>query len=130
MLENAKNCGPYCLFEYLYRDAANYKAYGRIWLKGNISKYQKNVIIEKLHEGEFFIAEQLEIPALYDELYSLSSGPTNDDHVWHTFEGLQNYGANSLTEKVTYWGEAIDLYNAFNKVISWNISKSPHIYIV
>jgi len=129
MLEKAINSKSCCAFEYLYRDAANYKAYGRIWLKGNISKLQKYAIVGKLQDGDFFIAEQLEIPALYDELYSLSSGPTNDDHVWHTFVDIQNYEANPLTEKITYWGKAIDLCNAFNEVVGWDISKSPHIEI-
>jgi hypothetical protein len=37
---------------------------------------------------EFFIAEQPGIPPLYAELWKLSGGPTDDDHVWHRFYEL------------------------------------------
>jgi hypothetical protein len=72
-------------FEYLYRDASNYKSWGTLLLKGMVSASDEEQIKSHFESGEFFIAEQLEIPPLYADLWEFSSGPTGEDHVWHTF---------------------------------------------
>ena len=61
------------VFDYMYRDAANYKAYGPPLLKGEVTEEDQRRLKSKLESGEFFIAEQIGIPALYGELWSLSS---------------------------------------------------------
>lgn len=70
-----------CAFEYLYRDASNYKAFGVLLLEGKASNSHRAKIIEVLDGGEFFIAEQVGVPTLYEEL-SLLSGRFHNRINW------------------------------------------------
>ncbi len=76
---------PYTVFEYLYRDASNYKAHGRVWIDGNLSPAKRAEIVDCLEAQEFFVAQQAGLPSLEHLLYAYSDGPTDDDHGWHTF---------------------------------------------
>ena len=75
--------GKFSVFSYLYRDASNYKAFGLLLLKGTASADDVEIWRQHFESSEFFIAEQLGIPALYAELWAFSDGATEDDHVWH-----------------------------------------------
>lgn len=79
----------FSVFDYLYCDAGNYKAWGGLLLKGNASAAEAEALQACLNGGEFFIAEQVGVPALYEELWHYSDVPTEDDHVWHTFHALR-----------------------------------------
>ncbi len=79
----------YTVFEYLYRDASNYKAHGQVWINGILSAGQRAEIIDCLEAEEFFVAEQAGIPSLAHLLFTYSNGPTDDDHGWHTFVGFR-----------------------------------------
>ena len=70
-----------CVFQYLYRDAANYKAWGTLVLRGVATESDLEVLATHFESGEFFIAEQLSIPPLYAALWEISNGPGIDDHV-------------------------------------------------
>jgi len=63
-------------FDYMYRDAGNFKAFGTIVLKGYLSTGDQEIVCTSLDGGEFFVAEQVGVPALYDDLYKWSAGPT------------------------------------------------------
>lgn len=80
---------PYTVFEYLYRDASNYKAHGRVWLAGTAAADDHARIAACLHEGLYFIPEQLNLPALQALLFPHSDGVTDDDHSWHEFCALR-----------------------------------------
>jgi len=70
---------------YLYRDASNYKQYGNVVFSnaGNIEfEVIKNVIGRNLIDGEFFIADEWDLPPLFFE------DKNEDDHQWHEFESL------------------------------------------
>ena len=58
----------YTVFDYLYRDASNYKAWGSLLLEGAATVFDTARVSEVLHDCDFFIAEQVGIPALYDDL--------------------------------------------------------------
>lgn len=94
---------PYLVLEYLYRDASNYKAFGELWLIGSLSKEGRAALVDSLDSGEFFVAEQLGVPPLYEKL----GERTVDDHAWHTFVAFR--GEYHLPSEVTIWGKAIDL---------------------
>ncbi len=64
-----KPCTNYSIFEYQYRDACNYKAWGEILLQGNHSPTDAEKIKDSCDWNNTFVAEQLEIPTLYEELY-------------------------------------------------------------
>lgn len=101
---------PYLVLEYLYRDASNYKAFGELWLIGSLSKEGRAALVDSLDSGEFFVAEQLGVPPLYEKLFSESGGRTIDDHAWHTFAGFRDELV--LPCEVAVWGKAADLLEA------------------
>ncbi len=72
-------------FEYLYRDAGNYKAFGAVLLDGALSTEELEGVRNLFPNDGFFIAEQIGVPALYGQLYQWSDGPTQDDHCWQEF---------------------------------------------
>ena len=77
------------LFNYLYRDAGNCKVWGTIALDGAVVRKQWQAALAKLEAGEFFVAEQLGVPPLYQALYKWSGGPTLADHCWHEFVDIK-----------------------------------------
>jgi hypothetical protein len=116
----------YTVFEYMYRDAANYKAHGELWLNGSISDSEKSMIIEKLEAQEFFIAEQLGIPALYQELFNLSGGRTEEDHAWHMISGFRQEIAENKPEAEAIWGTSKELLDRFVSTTQWKPELSPN----
>lgn len=75
------------VFEYLYRDASNYKAWGSLLLEGIASSSQIEELRALMDERRYFIPQQVGAPPLQEQLYEYSRGPTEDDHVWHEFFG-------------------------------------------
>ena len=114
----------FSVFEYCYRDAANYKAYGQLLLKGSVSITDTQSLQRHFESGEFFIAEQLGIPPLYDDLWALSDGPTEDDHVWHTFHKLRPARSDEIAANV--FDTADNLISKIGAVVVWNQTLSPH----
>lgn len=114
----------FSLFEYCYRDAVNFKAWGSLLLEG----YADISVVEELKshfEGEvFFIAEQLNIPPLYSELWTFSGGPTPDDHVWHSFETLRPAETHEIERSI--FGTVESFVQAVRAVHVWNQKLSPH----
>lgn len=110
---------PITAFAYRYRDASNYKVDSSILLSGALTNSDKESIVGKLHDGEFFVAEQLGIPPLRQALFELSGGPNDDDHCWHEFVAF-------LDEPVVdepIWGSANELISGFSAVGDWNVSR-------
>lgn len=115
----------YSIFEYSYRDAANYKAWGRLLLSGQVTSEQINLLSSCLDSGEFFIAEQVGIPPLYKQLWKFSDGPTPDDHVWHTFHTIRPATYEDV-ESLPYWGHADKILSNLCTVTKWNLALSRH----
>lgn len=73
-------------FEYLYRDAGNYKQHGSIILQNPTSLDPKKVtdlIKQHLIDGEFFDPETFNVPRL--EIYNYDPELDND---WYEFERI------------------------------------------
>ncbi|MEI7526630.1 MAG: hypothetical protein WCJ95_19945 [Mariniphaga sp.] len=86
-------------FNYLYRDAGNYKESNEIIFSNRYSETIDKIeilISENLIEGEFFLPEQWEIPRL-----SFSNFSPYLDHDYHEFVSVE-----TTDEEVT---ESIDL---------------------
>ena len=84
-------------FNYLYRDAGNYKEFGEIIFTNQDSKSLDEielVIRKNLIEGEFFIPEKWNVPRLSFEDYSPEL-----DHDYHEFESIEITNENS-TENI------------------------------
>ena len=114
----------FTVFEYFYRDASNYKAWGSLILRGIATEHDTQTLRRRFDSGEFFIAEQLGIPALYAELHELSGGQTEDDHVWHTFHGLRKENSEDDITKV--FDTVSGFVGKIEEVKEWNLELSPH----
>ena len=115
----------YSVFEYLYRDAANYKAWGSLLLSGKPTQEDIAVLRACTESGEYFVAEQVGIPPLYEELWALSDGPTEDDHALHEFVELRTANKED-TETLPVFGELTKLLKTFRAVSKWDYSLSPN----
>ena len=112
-------------FDYLYRDASNYKAFGTVWLCSSLSETEWAELVSCCKNGQFFIAEQVGVPALYNTLFEDGGGPTEDDHAWHMIDGIREQL--SLPEDTNLWGEASTLLCAFRAAKgNWNPELSPN----
>jgi hypothetical protein len=112
-------------FDYMYRDAGNFKAHGSILISGRLSGGEKSRILDAMEANEFFIAEQLAIPPLYDALFQYSDGRISSDHAWHSFCGFRELDpVQALPEPI--WGQTHELVAAFEQIGEWDIFLSPN----
>jgi hypothetical protein len=75
---------PNILFEYLYRDASNWKQYGQAVFTNTSGTPLADIeaqIRASLHDGEWFKAETVDLETQY-----LGDHDTDDDHPWHEFD--------------------------------------------
>jgi hypothetical protein len=106
------------IFEYLYRDASNYKAWGQILLSGPVSEQDNDNLIRCLESGQFFVAEQVGLPPLFQDVWRLNGGPTADDHGWHEFVELRPATADEVQDDLPVWGTAAELLTKFQSIKS------------
>ena len=113
------------LFEYRYRDAANFKVSGCLVLCGTLTHDEMREVRTRLSGDGMFIAEQLGVPPLYEQLYQWSDGPTGSDHCWHEFVGISVVdgacGANAPNG-----GDAKEFLARLLAIDTWNEELSPH----
>ena len=114
----------FSVFEYLYRDASNFKVWGSVLLQGKVTPADLQHLRQSFDAGEFFIAEQLGLPPLYTELWVLSDGPTSADHVWHTFHLLRL--ANTDEVSAPAFDTVENFIARIEAVRSWDGKQSPH----
>ena len=113
-------------FDYMYRDAGNFKAYGSIFVSGKMANEEEASILEAMEANEFFIAEQLAIPSLYATLFRYSDGMIDSDHAWHSFRGFRALDPISAPPELI-WGQAHELVAAFEQIVEWDITLSPNV---
>lgn len=117
-----------CIFEYIYRDASNYKVGGDVLLTGVPLPDDIDALRASLESGEYFVAEQVGIPALYQELWDLSGGPTSDDHALHEFVALRVANEDER-QSLKLFGDLPSLLKTFQAVTKWDYSLSPNFDI-
>ncbi len=85
-------------FNYLYRDASNYKQFGSVVFRGPPEPKLVERLKISLDSGEFFIAQQVGLRSV-----SLAEGddyPANeDDHCWHEFAGVEESDAANTDDR-------------------------------
>ena len=116
----------YIVMEYLYRDANNFKSFGEVMLGGHLNNNDISRIETLLDSGEFFVAEQLNIPSLYSELWSYSKGKIKADHAFHELVGFRTATEDEIS-LMNSWGAVDDLLIKL-KVINqnWDCALSVH----
>ena len=81
-----------CRFEYLYRDASNYKGCGSLVLWGEATPGNEAAIRAALIDGMYFEAERVGVPTLYHLVRGDAEPDEAEDHGWHEFLGLNPPG--------------------------------------
>ena len=113
------------MFEYLYRDAGNFKAFGRLLLRGRFSAEVEAALRAAVGGDGFFVAEQVGVPPLYAALWALSTGPCSDDHVFHEFLRLRQAEKEDL--RLPVWGELDLLARRLGEACrAPDLAASPH----
>ncbi len=112
------------IFEYLYRDASNFKSWGNVLLEGKVDASVLARVKSRFDSEEFFVAEQLGLPALYEELWTFGDGPTDADHVWHTFYALRPAEASEINMPI--FATLEDFVLRLDAVTEWDEELSPH----
>lgn len=114
---------------YEYRSAGGYGMQGNAVLAGEITPEEKEIILQKLENGEVFIPSQVGLSDL-QEIYFEEHGfswDDDEDHVWHILKSIQ------LTdEKPTESMDVHELVRRF-KEVEWDVTEvlrrlSPDIY--
>lgn len=124
---NSQKSSAFCVFEYLYRDAANWKTPGRVLLTGQFCAAHVDAIVEGLESGAFFVAEQVGIPALQRQHLGFYD-PIDDedlDHAFHEFVALRPAEPNELRE-LPIVGPVTDLVARVGSSANrWDCTLSP-----
>lgn len=118
----------YCVFEYLYRDAGNWKTFGEALLVGEFCESLAAEILQLLGADGFFVAEQIGVPALQPEHHRTYGRATDLDHAFHQFCGLRAATSEDLLE-LTVSGQLTWVADAIRKTegdwYRWNCAQSP-----
>lgn len=117
------------LFEYLYRDAGNFKAFGCLALEGALTPAEEQNLRSHFPGDGLFIAEQLEVPPLYKELYQWSEGPTPSDHCWHEFADVKVVDHPDVPTDTYRWESAKEFLDRLSAVSAWDEELSPHFWL-
>lgn len=103
-------------FEYLYRDASNYKTVNEFILEGTFTEEDEEKIIACLFDGDYFIPCQLGLPEERFEEW------TEDDHCWFEYLSMSETRMQpDLTEdgKIMTVGDLVAAFEKANKE-GWN----------
>ncbi len=110
--------GQFSVFEYLYRDAGNWKTWGQIILEGDSNASEISSLRACFESDEHFIAEQLGIPTLFQEFWAQYGGPTRDDHPWHEFAGIRPATQAEISHG-SIWGTMKSLVERASSIEAW-----------
>lgn len=121
--------GPSTIFEYLYRDAGNFKAFGAVLLEGELADAELAALAACFPGDGLFIAEQIPVPTLYAKLYRYSGGPTRDDHCWHEFRAVRGLAEGETATDAHRWGSAQQFVRCVTAIARWDETLSPHFCI-
>jgi hypothetical protein len=95
-------------FEYLYRDAENYKIFGSLYIHNNLLlplDTVENQIKQSLIDGEYFYPQQLGIA-----LFSEHLNPYNIFDGWYEFEKISEF-----EEEINYDFQWADFINRLTR---------------
>lgn len=117
----------HCIFEYLYRDAGNFKVSGKLLIDGELGDADIALLQNKFDSGEYFIAEQIGVPTLYQTLWRECECEPSDelDHVWHEFMAVRLATKEDLLT-LEPWGTAKDFVTNVTKINSWKPALSKN----
>ena len=113
-------------FHYLYRDAGNFKVFGRVVLRGRLNENARAAIVETMDADGRFVAEQVDLPALYAPLQQHTNGPSTVDVCTHEFSHFEEVKLGDSPTDHWIWGSAQELAAAFASIDEWEMAMSPN----
>ncbi len=119
----------YWVFEYMYRDAGNWKTFGTLLLSGKVEEAVKGVR-EWLDGGDLFVAEQVGIPSLCAEHFAAcADGPSGLDHAYHEFIELRLANEHEIAS-LPICGVLGELLTRIQAAAgSWDVRLSPNCWL-
>ena len=116
----------YCIFEYQYRDAGNWKTQGELLLNGR-AEDASDALRQCLESGDLFVAEQVGVPSLCEEHFSIcGEGPSDLDHAYHEFIALRP-ATDEDVATLQVAGSLDDLLLRMRKAAGrWDVTLSPN----
>lgn len=116
----------YWMFEYMYRDAGNWKTRGALLLTGRAARWELE-IRECLEWGDQFVAEQVGVPSLCPEHFaSVGEGPTDLDHAYHEFVRVRPAAAEEA-ERMSLTASASGFLERMRAAKGrWDVTLSPN----
>jgi len=121
--------GGYCVFEYMYRDAGNWKTHGALLLAGNVESVP-GALEEYFECGGLFVAEQIGVPSLCVEHFSAcGGGPSDLDHAYHEFAGLRPATAEDVAAMPVAGALCDMLVRTRAAAGRWDVTLSPNCYL-
>ena len=117
--------GEFTVFEYMYRDAGNFKTVGSVVLSGQ-DACAESAIRASLEWSDQFVAEQVGVPALCEEHWdAVGEDPSDLDHAFHEFLGLRQPNKSDLAQPV--WGALDVLVRRMQACAGkWDVTLSPN----
>ncbi|MEO8959646.1 MAG: hypothetical protein ABI304_11930 [Rudaea sp.] len=115
-----------CIFEYMYRDASNWKTYGEIMFSGGCTQGLHDELAACCEGNELFVAEQVDVRPLQPAHHIKYGGPSELDHAFHEFKGIRAATADDIN-RITLMGDLSDFVRRMH--ISkgrWNCALSPY----
>lgn len=117
--------GQFTVFEYVYRDAGNFKTAGRLLLSGQDEEAEQ-AIRACLEWGNQFVAEQIGVPALCEEHWdSVGEEPSDLDHAYHELVCLRP--AEKADMSLREWGSLTGMVARMKAAARrWDVTLSPN----
>ena len=123
--DDTKESQHYCVLDYLYRDAANWKTWGMVLLRGSLTVADLRRIESMLEAGEFFVPEQIGLESLTSARFSSTEGVSQNDHLWHEFKTIR-VATTAEIVGLSVWGTTENLLELIDRIGKWNLASSPH----
>lgn len=119
----------YCVFDYMYRDAGNWKTYGALLLAGDADEAGAP-LRQCLEWEDLFVAEQVGVASLCARHWAdHNAEPSDLDHAYHEFVGLRR----ATDEEVAAMPLAGSLHELIDRMRAaagrWDVSMSPNCYL-
>lgn len=116
----------YCIFEYMYRDAGNWKTHGALLLAGDAEGIWES-LRQCLESDHLFVAEQVGVPSLCDRHFAeCGEGPSNLDHAYHEFVELR-VASDEEVAGLPLAGSLAGLFERMRAAAGrWDVTLSPN----
>lgn len=117
--------GQHTVFEYMYRDAGNFKTVGYLVLAG-WDPDADAAIRSSLEWSGQFVAEQIGVPPLCEDHWlATGEAPSDLDHAFHEFMGLRPATEDEMATAV--WGSLELLISRMRSAAGrWDVTLSPN----